>query len=90
MGKLPTQKPGIMVRKIGQETMLYNTNEGKVHILNATAEAVWKCCDGKMLMNEAEQKLEHSYTHTQNHDIKEDIRQILLDFSRLDIVCADL
>lgn len=89
MGKLPKQKPSILIRKIGQEAMLYDTNREMVHILNITGEMVWNCCDGNTMLDEAEQKLRESYTVTQGHDVKEDIRQILAGFSKLNLLCVD-
>ncbi len=89
MKKLPKQNPGILVRKIGQEAMLYDTRQEMVHILNATAEMVWNFCDGNRQIEEVEQKLRGYYTFTQDYNVREDIRQILVSFFKLNLLCTD-
>ena len=86
MEKLPRQKTGILVRKIGQETMLYDPDLEMIHILNATAESVWNRCDGKTKIDEIKQEIKGDYLLTQDYDFIGDIRQILSDFSRFDLL----
>jgi hypothetical protein len=37
---------GLVVKEMGDETMVYDTDANKAHCLNQTAALVWKYCDG--------------------------------------------
>src|SRR5439155_19478500 len=37
---------GLVVKGMGDETMVYDTDANKAHCLNQTAALVWKSCDG--------------------------------------------
>jgi hypothetical protein len=37
---------GLVVKEMGDETMVYDTDANKAHCLNQTAALVWKNCDG--------------------------------------------
>ena len=42
----PIKKEDVHARKLGDEWLLYDSKMEKVHILNPTAEYVWRLCDG--------------------------------------------
>ncbi len=86
MQTLPKQKSGILRRKIGNEAMLYDTNQETVHILNLTAEIVWDCCDGTTRLDEVERKLKSTYKLSFDHDVKKDLEKIITDFSNLGLL----
>src|SRR5262245_44128087 len=37
---------GLSVKRLGDETVLFDTTNGNVHHLNPVAEVVWRSCDG--------------------------------------------
>ena len=45
--KPTARKDGIVVQKIGEETLVYDLNENKALCLNETSALVWELCDGR-------------------------------------------
>ena len=37
----------VVEKKLGKETILYNIETGKIHVLNLIATTIWALCDGK-------------------------------------------
>jgi hypothetical protein len=37
----------LLVRSLSDETLVYDLKRDQAHCLNATAAAVWQCCDGR-------------------------------------------
>ena len=46
MSDQPIRVDGVRERAVGGETMLYNAAGRAVHVLNRTADFVWRSCDG--------------------------------------------
>ena len=42
----PVRKPDVWLRQADDENVVYDPGTGAVHILNATAVAIWILCDG--------------------------------------------
>ena len=42
----PLRKDDIFTRKMGKEWMLYDSKNESIHIINSTAEFVWRLSDG--------------------------------------------
>jgi PqqD family protein of HPr-rel-A system len=43
----PTRKPDVWLRQSDTENAIYDPTTGEVHLLNATAVAIWTLCDGQ-------------------------------------------
>lgn len=76
----PTRKEGLTIQDMGGETMLYNTEEKVVHVLNPTAKFLWELCDGKHTIEDMEQKIRKSFTIPSERNVADDIEQILVAF----------
>jgi hypothetical protein len=48
----PTRRPGIVLRRSGGETILYDSTNERVHLVNDTAAAIWELCDGETQKDE--------------------------------------
>ena len=42
----------LVVRELGDETLVYDLKSHKAHCLNRTAALVWKSCDGRRTIRE--------------------------------------
>jgi len=73
----PVRKPGITVKDIGGETLLYGAEEGAIHILNPTAQVIWELCDGQHTVDDMEQAISASFSVADEHDVTRDIRRTL-------------
>jgi len=43
----PRKRVDLIVKKMGEETILYDENANEVHSLNVTASLIWDLCDGQ-------------------------------------------
>jgi hypothetical protein len=73
----PARKPGITVKDIGGETLLYSAAEEAIHILNPTAQIIWELCDGEHSIEDMEQAIRASFSGADEHDVTADIQRTL-------------
>lgn len=52
MVKPLARKDNLVVDRVGDETVVYDSNTHKAHSLNRVAEAVWRLCDGNSTVGE--------------------------------------
>ena len=81
----PARKADVWLRQSETENVVFDPSSGTVHMLNATAMAIWVLCDGETDPEEMVEAIcELSGLH---HDIVvEDVRRILLQFEEADIL----
>lgn len=73
----PVRKPGIIVRDIGDETLLYSVEGAAIHVLNPTAKCIWELCDGEHTTPDMAQALRARFSIAAEHDVTGDIRRTL-------------
>ena len=81
--KGPLRKEGILSRKLGDEWMLYDTEKGSIHIINAMAEFVWGMCDGCHTLDEMEKHVKEAYSVPEGVTPKIDLENIVQSFANL-------
>ncbi len=77
----PKRKPGIVVKDIGGEVLLYSADEEAVHILNPTAQLLWELCDGEHTVADMEQAIRAKFAVPAKYDVAQDVRQTLSVFA---------
>jgi hypothetical protein len=77
----PARKPGITVKDIGGETLLYGAVEEAIHILNPTAHLIWELCDGEHTAEDMERAIRASFFVADEHNVTADIRRTLAVFA---------
>ena len=85
----PRRKKGIALRRMGDECVLYDSEKGSIHIVNAVAASVWEMCDGSRSLVDMERELRAKYAVPDGSAVKADIRTILRDFGSLDAITGD-
>ena len=48
----PRRNGDVWVKQQGEETAVYDNETGRLHLLNATALAIWEACDGETSVDE--------------------------------------
>ncbi len=76
-----TARSNITVQVIGEEVMLHDGDNDTIHVLNHSAYAVWKLCDGENTFEEILKKLAVQYPDA-GPGFADDIREIIQDFSQ--------
>lgn len=76
----PKARTDLTLQEVGSEGMLYDRRGERIHILNVTALAIWKACDGKRDIEAIEQAVSRRFSRLQGHDIRGDIERLLTEF----------
>lgn len=76
----PKARRDLVLQEVGQEGMLYDRAGERIHILNVTALAIWKACDGARDLNALAEMVAGRFTNVDGHDVKGDIEMLLSDF----------
>jgi hypothetical protein len=69
----PRQKPGVVARTLGSETMLYDPESRKVHVLNGTSLAIWELCSGEHTLLAMEAEVRKRFSAAEGDDVLADI-----------------
>jgi len=77
--KLPLARKDITVQVISDEVMLYDGCSDVIHVLNHSAYAVWKLCNGENTCEDMFEKLSAEYPDA-GLDLARDIQETLQDF----------
>jgi PqqD family protein of HPr-rel-A system len=81
----PTRKPGVWLKQSQQENVVYDPEHGTVHMLNATAMAIWVLCDGETAAEEMVDAI-CELSGLPREVVVEDVRRILAQFTEADIL----
>ncbi|MEO8424606.1 MAG: HPr-rel-A system PqqD family peptide chaperone [Actinomycetota bacterium] len=81
----PTRKANVWLRQSETENVVYDPDSGAVHMLNATAMAIWVLCDGQTDPDEMVDAI-CELSGLPPEVIAEDVRRILLQFEEADIL----
>ena len=78
----PTRREGVMAKKIGRETFLYDFEKGSVHILNNSAQFIWDLCNGKHTADDILKALKKGFNIPADRDLNNEIRATLTLFHK--------
>jgi len=79
----PRRRSDLLEKPLGDETLLYDADGGMIHVLNATAQAIWSLCDGEHTPAEITQVLASRFDlNDQPIDLAGDVQETLTIFSR--------
>ena len=85
MGSLsdkPRRRDLVVCRKMGDETVLHDSETGAIHALNPNAYLVWDLCDGEHGLADMEKALRDHFSISETDKVSEDIRDVIERFSR--------
>lgn len=82
----PKKKDGVLVRKTVDEWALYDSEEKSVHFVNATAEFVWRLCDGSHTLSDIAKKMRDTFQVPEGTDVEKALDKIIKTFSDLGIL----
>ncbi|MBI5115788.1 PqqD family peptide modification chaperone [Candidatus Poribacteria bacterium] len=85
----PLRKEGILSRQLGEESILYDSKNGNVHVINSVAEFVWNMCDGSHSVTDMEQRVREAYQSSGEASILDDLKTIIQDFANLGVVTLE-
>jgi PqqD family protein of HPr-rel-A system len=75
------QAASVILKEMGGETILYDSRNQAVHVLNPTARLIWELCDGDHTEQAIEQVLKSHFAVPEGHDVGQDVQRTLALFS---------
>jgi hypothetical protein len=81
----PIRKPQVWLRQADNENVVYDPETSAVHILNATATAIWVLCDGETTPDEMVEAV-CELSGLPREVVVEDLRRILVQFEEAEIL----
>ena len=82
----PTKKKDIHARKLGAEWLLYDSSSEKLHVLNSSAEFVWRLCDGNHDLAAIKAKMREKYDIHDERKLDDDIGNILKELTQIGVL----
>jgi len=74
----PRRKAHVVSRPLGTETVLYDPETRKVHVLNPTSQVIWELCTGDASLGAIEQELRQRFSAGADVDVRADVEECLL------------
>jgi hypothetical protein len=81
----PVRKADVWLKQTDSENVVYDPHTESVHLLNATAMAIWVLCDGETDPDEMVDAI-CDLSGLPREVVLEDVRRILLQFEEADIL----
>lgn len=82
---MPLRRPETWLRQVEGEDVVYDPSGGSVHLLNATATAIWVLCDGETDPDEMVDAI-CELSRLPREVVEEDVLRILLQFEEANIL----
>ncbi len=76
----PRRRGEFPSRQAGQDLVLYDSERGRLHVLNPTASAIWDLCDGLHSLDEMAGTLARSFEMSPQADLVQDVKSIIDSF----------
>ncbi len=85
----PKRKPDVMMKSVGNESLLYRADDKSVHVLNSTAKLIWDMADGTNSLADLEQAIRTNFSVPDEYDLSKDLRQALEAMSEKGLLTLD-
>jgi PqqD family protein of HPr-rel-A system len=82
----PHRRTDVVVRPTGDDALLYDPAGDSVHLLNATALAVWQLCDGRHTPEEIAHCLRGLFAGVPDEEAFPAVREALAALQRLGLI----
>jgi hypothetical protein len=76
----PQKRADLVIKELGDELMLYDEINEKIHVLNHTAYLIWSFCDGCHTVKDIEKEMNHKFSMLRDYDLLRDIMTIIDEF----------
>lgn len=82
----PMKKSNVHARKLGSEWLLYEAETEKLHVLNPTAEFVWRLCDGSRDIEDIKNEMRNKFKITDEQKLEDDLNAVLNEFVQIGVI----
>lgn len=78
--KRPKVRDDVTIQELGDEVMIYDSHNEKVHILNNTAHCIWDLCNGTHTLREIKEEMCKKFPDISEQEILSDIANAIKNF----------
>jgi hypothetical protein len=82
----PLRTRDIEYKKLGKECIIYSPDNKNVHVLNVTGSLIWHLSDGTHTITQICTKVRDRFDLPENVDVYKDVKKILSQLLKLDLV----
>jgi hypothetical protein len=82
----PRQVDGVVLRKLGEEALLYDPATKKAHVLNETSLLIWNLCTGETNLATIEMEMKQRFKIDEGTNVAADIAAVVTTFSNEGVV----
>jgi hypothetical protein len=82
MNNKPKKRADLAIKELGDEFMLYDEINEKIHVLNHTAYLIWTFCDGCHDLKDIEKEMNSRYPMLCDYNMLQDIKKTIDDFKK--------
>ena len=79
--QLPTARPDLVLRRVANEWVLFDSTHGRAHVLNLTAAVIWTYCDGMHGSSAIADAIARAVPDTAPERLQTDVDQALRRFA---------
>lgn len=76
----PKVKNNITLQDLGHEAILYDSERENVHVLNHTAQIIWKLCNGENSIEDIQNHFLKEFSDINKNDLINDIQKTINEF----------
>jgi hypothetical protein len=76
----PKKRDDLAIKELGDEIMLYDETNEKIHVLNHTAYLIWGFCDGLHTLKDIEEEMNNKFSMINSSAMLKDIMNAIDDF----------
>ena len=77
----------VVVKAVGNETLLYDAEGSAIHVLNATARFIWDQCNGEQSAEEIAHSLREQFAVPPDRDVMQDVQRVLTELEQKGVIC---
>ena len=78
---LPIARGDVVLRRVGNEWVLFDAARDRAHVLNLTAAVVWTYCDGEHAAGKIAESISREIAGAPKERIRDDIEGVLRRFA---------
>lgn len=72
----PLKMEGVILTEVDDESILYDSAKGKIHILNEVGATIWKLCDGEHTVEDISAQIESEF-NADGETVRKDVKEFL-------------
>ena len=86
MNDKPSKLDGVILTEADDESILYDSMEGQIHIVNRTGSKIWELCDGNHTVEDIAKSICEAFEADDLEEVKKDVEEYLVHLSRLELI----